>query len=106
MKKFILLHHKNTEKYCDIICYQNEITCKIIGANNSYTKKRKSVEGIKFYRNNYQRRLMQVKRSDDEKVKLAFENWKLLAKSKIKEFNNNEIFEDELLEWMKTSKES
>lgn len=95
---------KNTEKYCDIVYYQNEQTCKTIGATNSYTKKRKSVEGIRFYRNNYQRRLMQAKRSDDEKVKLAFENWKQLAKNKIKEFNNNEISEDEFLEWMKENK--
>lgn len=95
---------KNTEKYCDITYYQNETNCKIIGANNSYTKKRKSVEGIKFYRNNYQRRLMQAKRSDDEQIKLSFENWKQLAKSKIKEFNNKEISEDELLEWMKENK--
>lgn len=95
---------KNTEKYCDIIYYENEQTCKIIGATNSYTKKRKSVEGIRFYRNNYQRRLMQAKRSDDKQLKLAFENWKQLAKAKIKEFNNNDIFEDELLEWMKENK--
>ena len=72
----------------------------MVGATNSYTKKRKSVEGIKFYRNNYQRRLMQAKRSDNEQVKLAFENWKQLAKAKIKEFNNNEISAEELLEWM------
>ena len=97
---------KNTEKYCDITYYQNGSTCKLVGANNSYTKKRKSVEGIKFYRNNYQRRLMQAKRSDDEQVKLAFENWKQLAKSKIKEFNNKEICENELLEWMKENKNS
>lgn len=78
----------------------------MIGATNSYSQKRKSVEGIRFYRNNYQRRLMQVKRSDDEQVKLAFENWKHLAKSKIKEFNNKEISEDELLEWMKNNKDN
>lgn len=95
---------KNTEKYCDITYYKNDTNCKIIGANNSYTKKRKTVEGIKFYRNNYQRRLMQAKRSDDEQVKLAFENWKQLAKSMIKEFNNNQISENELLEWMKNNK--
>lgn len=97
---------KNTEKYCDITYYQNDITCKTNGASNSYSKKRKTVEGIRFYRNNYQRRLMQVKRSDDEQVKLAFENWKQLAKSKIKEFNNNVISEDELLEWMRENKDS
>lgn len=95
---------KNTEKYCDITYYENEQTCKTIGATNSYTQKRKTVEGIRFYRNNYQRRLMQAKRSDDAQVKMAFENWKRLAKSKIKEFNNNVISEDELLEWMKRNK--
>ena len=96
---------KDTEKYCDIVYYQNEQTCKTIGATNSYTKKRKSVEGIRLYRNNYQRRLMQAKRSDDNQVKLAFENWKTLAKSKIKEFNNKEISEDELRKWMKENKD-
>lgn len=49
---------------------------------------------------------MQSKRSDDKQVKLAFENWKQLAKLKIKAFNNNEISEDELLEWMKENKNS
>ena len=72
----------------------------MIGANNSYSKKRNTIEGIKFYRNNYQRRLMQVKRSNDEQVKIAFENWKKLAKEKIKECNNNQISEEELFEWM------
>lgn len=47
---------------------------------------------------------MQAKRSDDEQVKLTFKNWRSLAKSKIKEFNSNEISEDELLEWMKENK--
>ncbi len=96
---------KTTEKYCDIIYYQNEQTCKMNGANNSYSKKRKSIEGIKFYRNNYQRRLMQIKRSDNEQIKLAFGIWKELARIKIKEFNNNEISENELLEWMKKNRD-
>ena len=63
------------------------------------------MEGIKLYRNNYQRRLMQAKRSKNEQVKLSFENWKELAKSKIKEFNNNKISENDLLAWMKTNKD-
>lgn len=97
---------KTTEKYCNIVYYQDEETCKMNGANNSYSKRRKSVEGIKFYRNNYQRRLMQVKRSDNKQLKLAFENWKKLARDKIKEFNNNEITAEELLEWMKRNKDT
>ena len=47
---------------------------------------------------------MQAKRFDDEQVKLAFEKWKQYAKSKIKEFNNNQISENDLLEWMKENK--
>ena len=47
---------------------------------------------------------MQVKRSNNEQVKIAFEDWKNLAKEKIKEFNNNIISENELLEWMKENK--
>ena len=47
---------------------------------------------------------MQVKRRNDEKVRIAFENWKKLAKEKIKEFNNNIISEDELMEWMTKNK--
>ena len=101
-KYFIPL--KNTEKYCDIVYCKDEVTCKKIGASNSYSKKRNTIEGIKFYRNNYQRRLMQVKRSNDEQVKIAFDNWKKLAKEKMKEFNNNKISEEELLEWMKLYK--
>ena len=95
---------KNTEKYCDITYYENEKTCKTIGATNSYTKKRKTVEGIRFYRNNYQRRLMQAKRSNNQQIEFAFENWKKLSKVKIKEFNNNEISEEKLIEWMKRNK--
>ena len=97
--------YKNTEKYCDITYYQGDTTCKLNGANNSYIQKRKSVKGLNFYRNNYQRRLMQAKRTDDEEVKIAFENWKQLAKLKIKDFNNKEISENELLEWMKENKD-
>ena len=103
-KYFIPL--KNTEKYCDILYCENELSCKITGANNSYSRKRNTIEGIKLYRNTYQRRLMQVKRSNDEQVKIDFENWKKLAKEKIKEFNNNEISEDELLEWIRENKDS
>ena len=71
-----------------------------MGANHSYYKKRNTIEGIKFYRNNYQRRLMQVKRSNNKHVKIDFENWKKLAREEIKEFNKNKISEEDLLEWI------
>lgn len=44
---------------------------------------------------------MRDERLDDEQIKLAFENWTQLAKTKIKAFNNNEVSEDKLLYWAK-----
>lgn len=67
-------------------------------------KSKKTVEGIRFYRNNYQRKLMQTKRSDNEQIKLALKNWKSFAKTKVQKFNNNQISENELLDWMKNNK--
>ena len=75
------------------------------GANNSYSKKRASIEAIKYYRDNYQRRLMQVKRSDDAEIKIAFEKWKKVAKLKIKELDKKRISEEELLCWLKENKD-
>lgn len=46
---------------------------------------------------------MQVKRSNDEQVKIDFDNWKKLAKEKVKEFNNGVISENELIDWLKNS---
>ena len=47
---------------------------------------------------------MQAKRSNNQQIEFAFENWKKLSKVKIKEFNNNEISEEKLIEWMKRNK--
>lgn len=82
VKHFIQL--KNTEKYCDIEYYKDEATCKKICANSSYYKKRNTIERIKFYGNNYQRRLMQIKKSNDEQIKITFENWKNLPEKKLR----------------------
>ena len=46
---------------------------------------------------------MYAKRSENENIKHRFDNWKKLAKEKVKEFNNGVISENELIDWLKNS---
>lgn len=43
---------------------------------------------------------MYAKRSQDEKAKESFNKWKLLARQKVKDFNNGVIKDNELIEWL------
>ena len=45
---------------------------------------------------------MYAKRSEDENVKQEFNNWKILAREKVKNFNNGVISAKELSEWLKS----
>lgn len=45
---------------------------------------------------------MYAKRSSDENVKKSFNDWKIFAKEKVKDFNNGVINENELIEWLNT----
>ena len=98
--KYFISYNKS-EKYCNITYFPDEIPCKKKGATQFYTKKKQSVEWLKIYRNEYQRRLMQVKRSNDDNLKDAFELWKKEAKNKLKDYKNNLINKDELFECLK-----
>lgn len=98
--KYFISYNKS-EKYCNITYFQDEISCKKKGATQFYTKKKQSAEWLKIYRNEYQRRLMQVKRSNDKNLKDDFNSWKKEAKNKLKEYKNNLINKDELFEWLK-----
>ena len=52
---------------------------------------------------NISKKLMYAKRSENENIKHKFDNWKKLAKEKVKEFNNGVISENELIDWLKNS---
>lgn len=45
---------------------------------------------------------MYAKRSNDEKIKEKFNNWRILAKEKVACFNKSIISSDELIKWLET----
>ena len=101
--KYFISYYKSPEKYCQITYAENDEICKDIGIQIAYKKKQKENPCLAFYRKTYQKNLMYAKRSQDEYVKKAFNDWKLLAKEKVKDFNNGLINEEELTEWLKSN---
>lgn len=98
--KYFISYQKSPEKYCQITYAENEEICKDIGIQIAYKKKQENSPCLKLYRKTYQKKLMYAKRSKDETVKQEFNNWKILAREKVKEFNNGIIKEEELIEWL------
>lgn len=98
--KYFISYQKNLEKYCKISYYENEDVCKDIGIQISYKKKQKDNPCLILYRKTYQKKLMYAKRSEDEKIKESFNEWKKIAKQKVKDFNSGTIKEDELVSWL------
>jgi len=74
--------------------------CKDTGVQIAYKKKQAENACLKLYRQTYQKKLMFAKRSGDENVKRKFTEWKLLAREKVKNFENKTISENELIEWL------
>jgi len=100
--KYFISYQKSPEKYCRITYSENEEVCKNTGIQVAYKKKQEKNPCLAFYRKTYQKKLMYAKRSDDENVKQEFNNWKILAKEKVKDFNNGVISAKELTEWLKS----
>lgn len=98
--KYFISYQKRLEKYCKITYSENDEICKNIGIQNSYKKKQKDNPCLILYRKTYQKKLMYAKRSQDEKAKESFNKWKLLARQKVKDFNNGVIKDNELIEWL------
>lgn len=101
--KYFISYQKTPEKYCRITYSENEEICKDIGIQNSYKKKQNDNPCLALYRKTYQKKLMYAKRSEDEIVKQKFNKWKILAKEKVKAFNNGNITSKELTEWLKST---
>lgn len=101
--KYFISYKKAPEKYCRITYSENEEICKDIGIQVTYKKKQKQNPCLSLYRKTYQKKLMYAKRSENENIKHKFDNWKKLAKEKVKEFNNGVISENELIDWLKNS---
>lgn len=94
--------------YCDLPSEKyNDKTCRELGVRATYNKTINDVEGLLIYRRTYQKRLMELSRNTNatDEDKERFNNWKKTAQSKIKDFKNGKINENELNDWMKKNKD-
>lgn len=101
--KYFVSYRKTSDKYCRITYSENEIMCKDIGIQATYKRKQKNNPCLELYRKTYQKKLMYAKRSEDSIVKQQFEDWKISAKKKVKEFNYGTIKDFELIKWLNDS---
>ena len=98
--KYFVSYKKSPDKYCKITYYENQTICKDIGIQTAYKKKQKNNPCLKLYRKTYQKKLMYAKRSEDEIIKQEFNDWKILTRKKVKDFNNSILTENELTNWL------
>ena len=103
--RYFIPNVRNDEIYCDIQNIDGSSTCRELGAKETYKKNLENVPALLEYRRSYQKKLMYCSRNkDDKKLKKDFDNWRKNAQSKIKEYKNGKLNEDELLEWMNENK--
>lgn len=91
---------RQDEIYCDLPNEDGK-SCREKGAKKTYKDKLENDPILQEYRKSYQRKFMEVARSNNNKeLKILFENWKKTARAKIKEYKQGKITENELYNWM------
>ena len=91
---------RQDEIYCDLPNEDGK-SCREKGAKKTYKDKLENDPILQEYRKAYQRKFMEVARSNNNKeLKTLFENWKKTARTKIKEYKQGKITENELYNWM------
>ena len=91
---------RQDEIYCDLPNEDGK-SCREKGAKQTYKENLEKIPALLEYRKAYQKKFMEVARSNqNKKLKNAFEEWKRIAQSKIKDYKQDNITEDELYNWM------
>ena len=91
---------RQDEIYCDLPNEDGK-SCREKGAKQTYKQNLEKIPALLEYRKAYQKKFMEVARSDNNKqLKKDFDNWKKFAQSKIKDYKQGKITEDELYKWM------
>ncbi len=92
---------KANELYCEFINETNGTICRDVGAFQIYKKNIESVPALLEYRRTYNKKSNEVSRNKDNiKLKENFDKWKKSAQTKIKEYKQGKVTEDELYKWM------
>ena len=95
---------RQDELYCDLPSEDGK-SCREKGAKQTYRKNLEKIPALLEYRKAYQKKFMEVARSDNnKKLKKDFDSWKKLAQSKIRDYKQGKVTEDELYNWMIESK--
>ena len=95
---------RQDELYCDLPNRDGK-SCREKGAKQTYRKNLEKIPALLEYRKAYQKKFMEVARSDnDKKLKKDFDTWKKLAQSKIRDYKQGKVTEDELYKWMMENK--
>ena len=95
---------RQDELYCDLPNRDGK-SCREKGAKQTYRKNLEKIPALLEYRKAYQKKFMEVPRSDNnKKLKRDFDSWKKLAQSKIRDYKQCKVTEDELYKWMMENK--
>ena len=91
---------RQDELYCDLPSEDGK-SCREKGAKQTYKKNLEKIPALLEYRKAYQKKFMEVARSDNnKKLKKDFDSWKKLAQSKIRDYKQGKVTEDELYRWI------
>ena len=91
---------RQDEIYCDLPNEDGK-SCREKGAKQTYKQNLEKNPALLEYRKAYQKKFMEVARSDNnKKLKKDFDSWKKLAQSKIRDYKQGKVTEDELYKWM------
>ena len=95
---------RQDELYCDLPNRDGK-SCREKGAKQTYRKNLEKIPALLEYRKAYQKKFMEVSRSDNnKKLKKDFDSWKKLAQNKIRDYKQGKVTEDELYKWMMENK--
>lgn len=98
--------NKLNEIYCDFL-HKDGTTCRDKGAGQTYKKNLENNRALLEYRRTYNKKFNVISRAKEEnknQLKQDFSEWKKLAQSKVKEYKQGKITEDELYKWMQENK--
>ena len=98
--------NKAKEIYCD---YMNDdgYRCRNVAPGQTYKKNLENNKALLEYRRTYNQKFNVVSRAKEEdknKLREEFDKWKKLAQSKVKEYKQGKITEDELFKWIMENK--
>lgn len=104
--KYFIPENRNSSIYCNRI-FENNKTCKEVGANNAYNEKLKKDEVNSLYRKALSAKKMLANRNPDIPMYLEkYEKWKAEANQFKKDIKNGKKTEEEFKQWIEETRKN